>query len=386
MRRPLLISPLVAPLIALLVGVAGCGGDTEDKAPEPEPCGGPCADGTTCFEDVCIVTPTITGQLGGERQREDGKGEPYILDAPVNTLCWVTPDVVPDGPATVTMRGKIDELAVGPPKSNMCVAAYLQSALMDHWADGSRCPGLAAVQERVDCFRIDPCECEAMEDAAAKAQCEADAGPVLSYATTTDNDGAYELTDVPTNEPLVLRLSGREGLWKETFMWGVEIRTDRLQTDEATGDVHARFDPIGVSEGDWGVVQSLLGLASTVPPDRGAVAGELRDCGAEGREPEPLHGASFHLDPDGLVRGFHGGDPENPTEFSADFKESQYLGIFGSVGVPEGPNRFVAAVMIDEELQKVADYDLYVPPSAGVILYVQGRVAWRSGGNAADGS
>lgn len=378
---------MLLPLFVLAATAGACGGDDaageagggaeagEDEGP---PCGGPCPEGTSCLEDVCIDTPTIAGQLGGEERGDDGKNRPIVLDAPVNTSCWVTPDVAPDEPRSVPVRGKIDELAVGPPKSGMCVTVYRQPELLAHWAGDSRCPGLANVDERVACFRTDPCECEDMEAGAAKTACETDVGPALGFARSTDGDGAYALADVPTNEPLVLRLSGREGLWKETFMWGVEIRTDRLETDADSGEVYERFDPIGVSEGDWGVVQTLLGLASTVPPDRGAVAGELRDCGAEGRDPEPLMGASFHLDPDGIVRGFHGGDPEALTDFTPDLTESRNLGIFGSVGVPEGPNRFVAAVKLGEELHKVADYELYVPPSAGVILYVQGRVRWRS--------
>ena len=360
-------------LIGLLVAV-GCGEDDD-----VEPCAGACEEGTACLADVCIDIPTIAGQLGGESEDAAGKAIPIVLDAPANTSCWVTPDPAPDEPRSVTVRGKIDELAVGPPKNGMCVTVYRQPDLLAHWADGARCPGVTDVTERVNCFRTDPCECEDMEAGQAKTDCEADVGPMLGFARSTDGDGGYELADVPTNTPLVFRLSGREGLWKETFMWGVEIRTDRLETDPESGEVYERFDPVGVSEADWGVVQTLLGLASTVPPGRGAVAGELRDCGAEGRDPEPLIGASYFLNPDGLVRGFHGGDPAALTDFTADLKETRNLGIFGSIGVPEGPNRFVAAVKIGEELHKVADYDLYVPPSAGVILYVQGRVAWRDG-------
>ncbi len=361
-------------LLPVVTAVPGCG------STEAEDCAA-CDVGATCLDSVCIRTPTVEASLGGEGRDADGESVALDLGISPNTQCWVTPDAAPAAPATVSVRGRIDELAVGPPKAGMCVTAYRQQELVRHWTTESRCPGVADVAERVACFRANPCACDALTDEAARAACSADVGPALAHAPSSSRDGDYALEGLPTNAPLVFRLSGHEGLWKETFMWGIEIRTDRLEVAD-DGSPYARFDPIGVSEGDWGVIQTLLGLSSPVPPDRGVVAGELRDCGDADRGPEPIIGATFHLEPAGIVSGFHGGDPNNLTEFSPDIGETRNLGIFGSVGVPEGPNRFVAAVKVGEAVKKVADYDLYVPPSAGVILYVKGRVM----GRAAEGS
>ena len=348
----------------------GCGG--AEDAP-------PCGALETALGGVCLTTPTIDASLGGEERNEAGENVAVDLGILPETSCWVTPDEAPAEPSAVRVWGKIDELALGPSKDGMCLAIYDQHALTEHWRTESRCPGIANVAERVECFRTDPCGCDDLEGE-AKSACLKDTGPALAYTRTVGrSEGSYEIAAAPTNRPLVFRLSGHPELWKESFMWGVELRTDRLETDESDGSLHARFDPIAVSVADWGVVQALLGLAKEPSPDRGTVAGEIRDCGAPDRSPEPVIGASFSLRPEGQVHGFHNGDPEDLTGFDPALTETRNQGIFGALGVPEGPNRFVAGVNLDDEVVKIADYDLYVPPSAGVIIYVRGRVAWRDG-------
>ncbi len=369
--------------LGILLLVAGCGdGGGDPAAPPPDPAfhecagDGDCDDGRVCVAAVCLPAPARAATLGGEEKDEQGRDVGIDSEEPPVTGCWGTSDPVADLPAQVRLQGRVEPLASGGSVQGLCLSVYDQEALLRHWREESRCPEVGDPDKRAECFATDACTC-AGKVGPEQETCEADAGPALAWGLVKESRGDYAIDGIPTNRPLVVKVSGGGGLWKPTYTWGEVARTDRLESD----DQGTRFFWVSaqvVSNTDWLVFPPLLGLTEPLPADTGAVAGELLDCGVADRPPQPIIGATMGLVADPVVLGYHVGDPESDAfEPESTRPHTANLGIYVALAVPEGPNRLAAAALVTGEVRTVASLDLYVPPSSGLVVNVYGHSAWR---------
>ena len=332
----------------------------------------------TCLAGVCLHAPTRDASLGGEGEDADGNSIGIDKESPPVVTCWSDPDRIDEEPALVRISGEVEPFGTGNDRGipGMCVTIYDAEALVAHWRDDSRCPDVADPQARARCFSTDPCECAA-KLGPERTKCDADVGPYLGYSLLTERNGRYAIDGIPSNRPLLIKASGEEQLWRDTYVWSSGARTDRLQDDE--GQSAFRVDPVVLSQTDWVVLPTLLNMAGKPEETKGAVAGELLDCGAPGRDPEPIIGATFGLVADAGFAAYHNGDPEADIGLDANLTHTQSLGIFGALDVPAGPNRFVMGVEIAGSTRVAAMADIYVPPGAAIVLLLNGRAQWREG-------
>ena len=387
--------------LALLSGLllTACGDDGDSGSSDPGPPPGPldryasddpafhecdtaadCDEGDLCLVGVCLSAGDLPGgdaSRGGERRDENGVNVGIDQGIPPVASCWKRPDVVPDEPAEVELRGRVDALGSGGNPQGLCVTVYERDALLRHWREDSRCMDVADPLPRSACFGTSACDCAGLAGPDL-TRCEADAGPWIGDTIVRGSDGRFEIRAVPTNVPLVVKVTGeRDGAgeprsWIDTYVWDTVARTDRLDTDD-NGEVSFRAYASVVSKVDWVTFPPVLGLTRGVTPGNGVVAGELLDCGSDSRDPEPIIGAVLGSIRPAEVLGFHNGDPEAAIGFEIELKATANLGIYGALNIPAGANRLAAVARIFGELELVAISDFFMPPGSAVLLNFQGR-------------
>lgn len=364
-------------LCSLLVACGADGGPADEVAsfdPALHQCAADaeCAADESCLSEVCLKTP---GDVASRGKEEDNQG--IDLGEPPAVDCWSNPDPIGQPELrSVPVQGRVEALGTsGGDVAGLCLSVYDQDSLMAHWRQRSRCPDLPSVEAQVACFGTDICACGGLAGP-AKAECVEDAGPVLSHTLLASNDGRFTLPEIPTDRPLVIKISGQPARWMNTYMWQEIARTDRLEEDE-NGEPYAWLYASVVSKIDWVIFPPILNLPRGIQPGRGVVAGEIRDCGTADRSPDPILGVKVGMVTDGTVLGYHTGDPTDDIGFDPKLEQTAFLGIFGGLDIPAGPNRLVASGLVEDELRVVAWTDFYLPPESILIVNFAGRSEWR---------
>jgi hypothetical protein len=348
----------------------------------------------------------------------------YPLGAP-NVACFQDPQVNPFPVEYVTVEGSIAKFGTGGKTVDLCVTFYNQARLLEDFL--AKCQGIDDADERYQCFRADPCRCEeenegdqgaidecfagigycnGIQDAGLKAECQqtyaydgdnADRDPsiesTLIYGHTVsfdvpedDEEGHFAVSGIPISTELVVKVSGREQRWVDTYEFGAIIREAR---DGDDGRV-ARADGNVISLGAWRTIPGTALVPGGIQDGNGAVAGRLYDCGMEGRSVEAdgqTRDASGYL---GIENGTVGllNDATRITYFNGNPNDTlpqpnrvttDGLGLYAAIDVPGGPNRVSTAIYYDGELINVGARDLFLPPMSVGIVTFEGNIlpaAW----------
>jgi hypothetical protein len=294
---------------------------------------------------------------------------------------------------------------------------FYDNALMGrwmHWLNENVCGELLGVdplreEPYVNCFALDPCRCDDEEflanrggdldqngcyaeigfcdgiegDEEAVATCrqnildrtgmEAD---TLIFGTTMANDypddpdrteGVYELAGLPTNLRLVVKVSGRISRWRDTYEYGLI-----LERSEVDGEGRRTLDVNVITDGAWQTIPSSAGIAEPIPPEHGAVAGRVYDCGIEdGRGPGSLLGARVGFVQDAEKIAYFNGVASDTLPLPGQAYTNRD-GVYAAIDVGAGPNRVAVLAMQDGEMVGAGVRDVYMLPYSVIIATFEG--------------
>lgn len=358
-----------------------------------------------CVERVCVVPPTVPAHMSND---EGDAPEEFEDQAPV-TGCYSDNGLFePAGENTVvTLAGTVERFGSGPTTEGLCMTFYDEAALLP-WLINSECNLLADEDEElyIGCFALDPCRCqehfdgltdenevmlegaeEAMdlagtpmaidsldacnafigycsqvEDADLRADCEARVQAnglttrtslVEGHTRTTEDTedsqldepegtSLYTIDGIQTNWRYAVKVSGRANRWRDTWEYGQFTRGDLVE------DGTIEIDGTAVSDGAWRTIPPAVGLAGGIDDTHGAVAGVVRDCGNDTRNPwAVVHatvGISFNQ---GSVLSYFNGNPDDRLPNPARV-DTNVLGTYAAIDLPPGPNRVAPVICVTD--------------------------------------
>jgi len=355
-----------------------------------------------CISNVCVGDPTATSYIAVEAN----SGVVEFPDIDPELGCYAVAgafdpnDGVTPAPQDqlVTVWGDIERFGPGPSTFDVCVTFYDHERLLEFF-DNSPCNKLGVTQERVDCFRSDPCRCDAMTGTEQttcyktiglcdkltgpdKTACEAslpDGKPLIyGYGLSGCEDGQgnpmgcrdagvqhlFRIAGIPVNRDLVVKASGLELRWVDTFEYGALLPWNKVShgtADPITGDTDTfKFQANVIAVGAWDSIPITAGLPYPIDRlDRGAVAGRLQDCGLEGRsaadptipaldasQPMVHSTVGFAVPPTKLA--YFNGNPNDSLPDPGRI-DANLLGIYAALNIPWGKNRLAVRVELDQD-------------------------------------
>lgn len=358
-----------------------------------------------CVRSVCVIPPTVPAHVSN-----DEGDSPIEEEGTAPTVdCYAGNGLFePAGEnRDVTLTGIVERFGSGPTTEDLCLTVFDEEALLP-WLSNSECNLLADGDEDayIGCFQLDPCRCNehfdgrddlqdmldgaeaameaagtpmavdtldacnsfigyctAVEDADMRTACEArvaangltDANTLIHSAVRTVEDpedsaldepegtSLYFVENVPTNWRYAVKVSGREARWRDTWEFGQFTRGDMVRDDDM---IH--IDATAVSAGAWATIPPAVGIAGGIPESHGALAGVVRDCGTDERNPwSVVHatvGISFNQD---SVLSYFNGNPDNRLPSPA-LIDSNVLGTYAAIDLPPGPNRVAPVICVTD--------------------------------------
>ena len=320
----------------------------------------------TTIDGVCLNAPLAVAtrtQCGDVTDFCDKSGMPPQLS------CLTTPKVPGAGPAMVTLTGFIDVFSNGPNANGISVAVYDAVPLLGG-QDISTATPIAQLASVV----LDPATQRAC-DADGKFGCSLPShtgctlpvcndgldGRADSTKYCRDNGGNFVCSDrlrwearytlpvmVPTNKPLVVRVTGANGLpdqnWANLVVWNVFLSTsdhacvglednDCIDVAKTTYQLNVN----ALSKTDYVNIPVTSGLSGGIAVGRGAVAGEVHDC-----DNVRLENVVVGMNPIAERSSYFNGNPIKTLPDSSRVATDR-LGLFTGLNLPPGKVTVVAA-------------------------------------------
>lgn len=192
----------------------------------------------------------------------------YCGEGPVDTACYRPDGYPPDGtPQNVILHGVVDVYATGPNSDGITIQVYEQND------DGSLGTLLGETVSTPTCADF-----EAQLPVPNEVGDEAAFCPGVCQEKKPDTEdcrdlGYYEIPDIPTNRALVVKTSGSTATWKDMYSYNIWLFDNEIQ------DGRVYYKSRCLSLDDWRNIPVAAGDVTGVAPGKGAVAGEVHDCG-----------------------------------------------------------------------------------------------------------
>lgn len=365
----------------------------------------------TCHLGVCVREPFEEAGLWEE------EGDGYVpIDGGPNLDCWETPIELGEGPAIARMQGQVDLFGPESPTRNLCVTAYDQELFIPWFSsltpvcDEFKDLDLRTQEPYINCFALDPCRCDdedftgnrgdagdSLDDCYAEiGHCNVLEGALLEtcrqnildrtgiaadtfilgtansepYPENPDRtEGVYAISDMPTNQLIVLKVSGRMRRWRDTYEFNALLRAEKVNDD---GDV--RWDGNVITEGAWRTIPQSAGMPDPLEPDSTAIAGVVRDCGTDDRNPEQVSGVQVGFTNDPLTIAYFNGISSDtlPQPGQASTNKD---GVYAALGTPPGPNRVSMLTLVDGDRVTAGVRDVFGMPFSVIIATFEGNFA-----------
>jgi hypothetical protein len=383
---------------------------------------GDCSGDLICTTGVCLDAPGggAVGIIGKEhRDRVVDADTPPILD------CYENPTPFEGDVQYMPIRGQVEKFGVGGSTVGLCVTVYNYQRFLAHFT--ALCADVADPIQKQACIEVDPCRCEkdnegdqgaidtcfseigycnGITDDTMKGECkatwafdgsnesrDADTESTLIYGHMVacgtadgcpdDDEGFFNIPNVPTGTDLVLKVSGKQARWIDTYEFGAILTEVRNDED---GD-YAPWGGNVISIGAWNTIPSTALVPQGIQPGNGAIAGRINDCGMEGRtvmdgdevveaeESLPVRNATVALTHDATRITYFNGNPDD-TLPQPNRATTNLLAVYAGVNVPGGPNRLATAVRNDDgDIVSAGWRDVFLAPRSVAIATFEGAFA-----------
>ena len=331
-----------------------------------------CAQGV-CRSGVCVADPPAQSIS----YLTDSSNDKLTTDPP-DLSCVGIPTAAPDGPATVTLYGAVARFGSGRETVGIHVDVFLAEGF-----DPAACEGKSSQKDKDTCYAtygtagpdghgplpIGQADSTAVGDLPVPDTCTGHWDCPLGYQCIEQGPdhvcevsfGLYEIADMPTNTPLVVRSRATEyeDKWHDTYHFGVYLFADGAG---AGGRYH--YDVTMVSHGQWLLTTNAVGL-SPIPLQNGAVGGRVRDCYLPGgRDSWAFSEASLALaEPAKGIVYFN--DLEDDSVPLVDRATTNVHGRYAALDVVPGWNRIAGAARPGGgEAVTIGSLDFYVFPNS----------------------
>ncbi|MFT6627345.1 MAG: hypothetical protein ACJA1R_000601 [Flavobacteriales bacterium] len=388
-----------------------------------------------CVSNVCALPPERQATLSND----EGTAPIDATDIAVQPGCFQDGGLlVPAGEDTyIAVTGKLERFGSGPPTTGLCITIYEEDTLLP-WLVNNDCNALVDEEDDayIGCWQLDPCRCEehfgddpntvneSLVDAANEGldaadetafdvedlntcfafigYCDAinDAGLqtacvdrlrrtslansdtlIFGYTRSTDDledqaldepegTSLFTIDGIPTNTRFAFKVSGRENRWRDTWEYGLFARGDVVADGQFNSNANV------VSDGAWRTIPPAVGRAN-VDDRNGALAGVVRDCGGEGRNPWAIVSATVGIAfSQGSVLAYFNGNPDNRLPAPAQ-TDTNVLGTFAAIDLPAGPNRVAPIICTGdcsnrENLVLAGGKNVFQTPKSVIIATFEG--------------
>jgi hypothetical protein len=315
-------------------GEPDAGGDLiegDDDAPQPSEC--PelrCPGGTLLHACVCVPVPRSDPAFATVRTSCAQISAPGITrtpavdfcvegpaDQPPDLACFTTGRRTPRASRMVTVYGVVDVFGNGGDADAITVEIRREGA------DGA----LGDVVGSATSSIRDPC---------AETEVEIENGEPTGE---TRRLGFYAIANVPSETPLVVVTRGDPGLWKPLYTYNFVILDEDIESGAPpagacattpTGDRY-RYRARVLSVSDYRTIPLTAGIAGGIPVGRGAVAGEVHDCGNVRLE---FAMVGVRPAPDAFV--YFTDDADNPLPDVSRTEGTSLLGLYAGLNLAPG--------------------------------------------------
>jgi hypothetical protein len=342
----------------------------DTASPElPNACGedSDCDNGKGCSAGVCVSLP--------------GSDLSSVITNPVNALptdeapnlsCVGQAVAAPEGPEKAILYGAVARFGSGLKTYDIRVEVFDATTF-----DPSECGLIASNTEQQECYEAYgtpigealskkaelqeplPETCAGHGDCPLGYRCiKADLGNEC-----LEQYGVYEIPDVPTNTPLVLRATATKSIskWHTTYSFNVYLFADSISPE---GRIHV--DATMVSHGQWLLTPNTVGLGD-VPPERGVLGGRIRDCRTDDRDSWAIGNVTLGLaSPPKKFVFFN--ELEDDTVPLSDRTETNILGRFAALDVEPGWNALAGYASIAGENVEMGSLPVYVFPNSLTVV------------------
>ncbi len=396
---------LLAAAAALALGTAACGDDpvrggdivadvdtteadtggdaTDEDTQTTVELPNACTDDSDCGADscrsgVCVEDPP-TASNATITDPSTNVGTDQLPD--LSCVDATTADE-PAGPATATVFGAVARFGSGRKTVGMRVDIIRADTF-----DPTACEAETTDDDKKDCYRghgdvvgstvsvaaptIADTPCAEHVDCPLGYECLDPAD--LGEGQCEEQFGLYEIPDVPTNTPLIIRSYATESefRWHDTYVFNAIVFADQVGDDG-----RAQFDATMVSDGQWILTTNTVQL-SDIPKSNGAVGGRVRDCRSADRDSWPISEVLLDLaNPAKAVVYFN--DLEDDTVPLIDRETSNILGRYAALDIPAGWNTISGSARVGGEVVSIGSVPVYVIPNSLSIVGWPGRQPyWR---------
>lgn len=309
--------------------------------------------GLTCvYDTLSETTRTPCGGQDGIWEDCDDTG----TTAP-DLSCLGVPDNPPANPPMVTLTGFLEVFSAGEEPTDIRVQVYDPADLVGVIRIDSSVPTIAEVTIVVADLEADiaagvarACFAESDNIAEFSIECPVPTsdcgGSCLDELSGTDfcyngscydrrrYEGRYEIPNIPTHQPLVIRTLGSDGY--DDVTWGVMaqvniyLRTTDAEYNETEGTYELNANVI--SRQDWLKIPQTMGLSGGMSSGFGAIAGEVHDCSGV-----RLLGAQVGLYPQSPYFAYFNGNPIDTVPLTAQRAlGTNSLSVYAEFELPSG--------------------------------------------------
>jgi len=313
---------------------------------------------TSDTEETCVyntLSETTRTQCGGQHgiwEDCDDTG----TTAP-DLSCIGVLDNPPANPPTVTVTGYLEVFSAGDEPTDIKVQVYDPADLVGVTRIDPSVPTIAEVTIGVADLEADiaagvarACFAESDNVAEFSVECPVPtsdcggsclddlSGPDFCYNGSCYDrlryEGRYEIPNIPTHQPLVMRTVGLDGY--DDVSWGVMaqvniyLRTTDAEYNETEGTYELNANVI--SRQDWLKIPQTMGLSGGMSPGFGAIAGEVHDCAGI-----RLLGAQVGLFPQSPYFAYFNGNPIDTVPLTARLSSgTNSLSVYAEFELPAG--------------------------------------------------
>jgi hypothetical protein len=306
------------------------------------------------------------------------------------------------GPSKVTLTGFVHVFSSGPDSTNVSLAIY-DAAALSGGADPKSATPLQTTTATLDPATQRACDASAANGCSipsatgcqlpkcndglqgrtdSQKYCRDLGGGNTICSDRLRWEARYTLDNVPTNQQLVIRTAGPNGVadptWAALVAWNVYLSTsDRACEDKSATDCLDLSDVTkpkyqlnvnALSRSDYVNIPTTAGLSGGITSGEGAIAGEVHDCDNV-RVGNVTVGTSPGAD---RFTYFNGNPIMTLPDSSRSTSGTDRLGLFAALNLKPGKVTIQAAGLVGSAFGSFGSFDTFVYPDTVSVVNVNG--------------